>query len=117
MAIKLHEAPEIAQNEIRTRTNERDEFQQSVDHEVGTLKAAWLKASKPAPGPKAPYHRYVVEKDDRTELKNVVRRAARLHEVAVVFFKDAVTENGLYQVKFNLTPMPVSNGSQSTDQK
>jgi hypothetical protein len=106
MAIKLHEAPEVTQNDIRTRSNDRDEFQQAIDKDVSALKEAWEKNRKPAPGPKAPYHRYVIEKDDRAELKNVIRRACRLYQVAAVFFTDVATGNGLYQVKFNLQPMP-----------
>jgi hypothetical protein len=109
MPITLHEAAEIEQNEIRTRSNERDEFQVMVDGDVARLKDAWMKAKTPAPGPKSPSHRYVVEKGDRAELKNVVRRAARLHEVTVTFYKDAVTQDGLYQVKFNLSPLPTES--------
>jgi hypothetical protein len=117
MAVTLLEEAEVAQDEIRARTSERDEDQLQIDTEVKNLHAAWDKAKRPAPGPKAPYSRYVVPKDDRAELKNMIRRAARLHKVNPVFFKDAVTPSGNYQVKFNLAPATVSENGEATDTK
>ena len=118
MAVTLLDEAEVAQDEIRARTSERDEDQLQIDTEVKKLHAAWEKAGKPAPGPKAPYSRYVVPKDDRADLKNMIRRAVRLHKVNVVIYKDAVTASGNYQVKFNLAPATVTeNGDGKEDSK
>jgi hypothetical protein len=103
MPITLHtdvaDLPE--QTELAT-PRIRDEFQQSVDADLGALKVKTAAAKWPEPNPKALFHRYVVGADDRAELKAVIRRAAVLHKVETLFYKDLKTEAGHFVIKFHV---------------
>jgi hypothetical protein len=105
MAITLHtDVPTEAlpdQTEL-SASRERDEFQQARDADVLTLAKATAKSNWPDPDPKRLYHRYVVGADDRAALKAVIRRAATLHKVEAVFYKDAKTEAGHFVTKFHV---------------
>lgn len=87
----------------------RDEFQQKIDREVGHLAENTAKAGWPAPHPGRLFGRYVVAKDDVAALKQVIRRAATLHKVGLLFYKDATTEAGHKVVKFHVKQKPVSD--------
>lgn len=79
------------------KSRERDEFQKEMDAEVKTLVDQWLAAEKITDGkvPEAgkakvaevarPKTRYHVSPDDKSAFKDVLRRAATLHKVEVVF--------------------------------
>lgn len=97
------------QTELQT-PRERDEFQQTVDQDVSALKLATAKAAWPKPDPKRLYHRYVVAKEDRAELKSVIRRAAALHKVEAIFYKDGKTEQGHVVVKFHVARKLAKDG-------
>jgi hypothetical protein len=104
MAVALKSFTPVKDTNVRTRSLVRDDFQLQIDKDVAALKERWEKAGKPEPGPKAPFHAYGVEKDDRVEIKRNVRRAAGLAKVDAIFHTDAETPEGLWQVKFNLKP-------------
>jgi hypothetical protein len=80
----------------------RDDFQQSVDKDVEKLKLATAKAKWPEPDPTKLFHRYVVDTDDKGEMKSVIRRACTLHHVEAVFYKEVKTEAGHLVIKFHV---------------
>jgi len=105
MAITLHTDTTETDLPEQTELSEghvRDDFQQAVDKDVSALKTATATAKWPDHNPGKLYHRYVVGSDDRAALKAVIRRAATLHKVAPVFYKDAKTEAGHIVVKFHV---------------
>jgi hypothetical protein len=106
--VTLHDVAETDdQTELAaTKSRVRDEFQVKVDDEMGRLVKAWTEAGRPGHD-KAPNKRYRVAKTDRAEMKDVIRRAASLHKVAVSWFKDKVNEDGTVSIKFTVTPIPV----------
>lgn len=81
---------------------ERDEFQQQVDKDVAALKRNTAAAKWPKHDPKHLFQLYVVGSDDKAALKAVIRRAATLHRVEPVFYKEVKTEAGHLVVKFHL---------------
>lgn len=124
MAITLHtdtqeKLPE--QTELAADSRIRDDFQKQIDRDVETLKTATAKAAWPEHVPAKLYHRYVVGGDDRGALKSVIRRAAILHRVEAVFYRDAKTEAGHYAVKFHVVRKlgkdgkPVEDATLNTD--
>jgi hypothetical protein len=81
----------------------RDEFQQAVDGDVITLKAATASAGWPEHDPGKLFHRYVVGAEDSVPMKGVIRRACTLAKVEADFYKDAKTEAGHAVVKFHVS--------------
>jgi len=104
MALQITKSDVAADEELTRNTvsRDRDEFQKEMDGEVGSLVGQWLDAEKVPAGklddrkrpedgkakvaessrPRARYH---VNPDDKTEFKDVLRRAGTLHKVEVVF--------------------------------
>jgi hypothetical protein len=108
LAITVHtgtdEVPE--QTELATGASRfRDEFQQSVDADVAALKAKAEPAGYPI-DPAKLFHRYIVDPADKVALKQVIRRAATLHKVGIVFYRDVRTKGGHVAVKFHVTAPP-----------
>lgn len=96
------------------RSRERDETQVMIDGIYGELVAEWDKAGKPEPGKSNPFRRLAVAKADVSELKSMIRRAATLHKVAPVYWKDAKNDDGTVTVKFGaqvIPPKPNANGA------
>lgn len=104
MALEITKSIVAADEELNrnTVTRDRDDFQKEMDGEVGTLVSQWLDAEKVPPGKledrkrpedgaakisegKRPRARYHVGPTDKTEFKDVLRRAGTLHKVEVVF--------------------------------
>jgi hypothetical protein len=95
------------QEELSTgRSRERDETQVMIDGIYGELVAEWDKAGKPEPGKGNPFRRLAVAKADVSELKSMIRRAATLHKVAPVYWKDAKNDDGTVTVKFGAQAIP-----------
>jgi hypothetical protein len=104
MAITLHVTPAetIPDQDELVQGRFRDEFQLQIDAEMAALKVRTATAGWPDPDPKTPFLRYVVDSDEVTAMKGVLRRAATLHKVEVDFYKDAKTEAGHVSIKFNI---------------
>jgi phosphoribosylpyrophosphate synthetase len=104
MPITLHteEAVEIPEQTELAIGRERDEFQQATDKDVEALKLATAKARWPKHDPAKLFHRYVVGSDDKGAMKSVIRRAATLHHLEAVFYKEARTEAGHVVIKFHV---------------
>jgi hypothetical protein len=116
MAITLHtDAPDLPEQTELAQPHVRDEFQQEVDNHVGTLKMKTAGAQWPDPDPKSLFHRYVVGADDRAALKAIIRRAAVLHRVEPLFYKDAKTEAGHFVIKFHLARKTDKDGKPVKD--
>jgi hypothetical protein len=108
MPITLHtDLQELPEQTELFEGHLRDDFQKAVDADVAKLKEATEKAGWPAHQPGKLFHRYVVTSTDRVELKKVIRRAASLAKVVVVFYKDAKTAEGHAVVKFHVAKRPV----------
>lgn len=103
MAITLHTEEVLPEQTELAAGRARDEFQQQIDKDLEALKLATARASWPAPKPDKLYGRYVVAKDDKAEMKAIIRRAATLHKVEADFYKDATTEGGHVAIKFHLS--------------
>lgn len=112
VAIKLIDAPVTdadagEQTEINSQKNRgRDDTQKAVDGHMEPVVAAWVKAGKPAVE-SAPTGRLITAKADVGEVKRMLRRAATLHKVAVVLYKDFVRPDGDVNVKYTVQPIPV----------
>lgn len=108
MAITLHTDAKVLetipeQDELMAGRS-RDDFQRQVDRDVELLKIKTARAGWPEAGTKtAPFHRYVVGKNDKAELNGIIRRAATLHKLEADFFKPVTTEAGYVAVKFNVS--------------
>lgn len=97
---------------VDRKSRERDETQTAIDNAVKEMVAKWHEAGKPEPHSDRPSKRYVVVKEDRTPLKGMIRRAATLHKVEAILFKDHVNEDGTVAVKFTIGDKPAkSNGT------
>src|SRR5271154_3463847 len=103
MPITLHtDVAEIPEQTELVAGRERDDFQLAVDKDVAGLKHATAAAGWPATDPTKHFQRYVVGADDTGALKAVIRRAAVLHKVEALFYKNAKTEAGHIVVKFHV---------------
>jgi hypothetical protein len=110
VAIKIAEAttPDT-QDEVSTKSRFRDDDQKDMDTRVAALKADWEAAGKPEQK-KAPFRRLTVTKDDRPELKRLIRRAAVLASVEPLYWKDTKpNSDGMVTVKFTVGPRVAKN--------
>jgi len=124
MAITLHtDTVELPEQTDLVVGRHRDEFQQDTDGDVLILKGNTASAGWPESDPTKLFHRYVVDADDATEMKSVIRRACTLHKVEAVFYKDAKTEAGHVSIKFHVARKldkdnkPVTDASLDADGK
>lgn len=116
MPITLHtDTTEVPEQTEIVQGRHRDEFQQAIDKDVETLKTATAKAKWPEHDARKLFHRYVVGADDVSELKRVIRRAATLHKLEPVFYKDAKTEAGHIAVKFHVARATDKDGNVKAD--
>jgi hypothetical protein len=105
MSITLHTAIDPAtlpEQTEKVQGHFRDEFQLGIDKDVAGLKINTAKAGWPEHDPTKLFHRYVVDKGDSPAMKEIIRRAANLHKVVPVFYKDVPTEAGHAVVKFHV---------------
>jgi hypothetical protein len=93
----------------------RDPFQLQIDADVESLKTSTAKAGWPDPDPGKLFQRYVVDKNDASPLKEVIRRACTLHKVTMEAYKDAKTEAGLIVIKFHVTRKTDKDGKPVSD--
>jgi hypothetical protein len=92
------------QTELSSRSRERDADQLAMDERVGVLKAEYEAAGKPTDPTQAPYRRYKVSKDERSETKRLIRRAANFHGYDPLYWKDSKpTKAGDVFIKYTLT--------------
>ena len=109
MPITLHtdETEELPEQTELAAGRERDDFQRAVDGHVEALKLATAKAHWPTEDawkrdPAKLFHRYVVNGDDAAEMKANIRRAATLHKVEPLFYKNGKTPAGHAVIKFHV---------------
>jgi len=114
-----------------TRSRKRTPFQLEVDAVVKPMVAEWESKGKPEPlfneetgkvdpNPEAPTYRYTIDKGDRSEMKEVVRRACTLFKAAPYWYLDQENEGdlaGTITIKFApMSPPPkpekVAEGSE-----
>jgi uncharacterized protein involved in type VI secretion and phage assembly len=107
MAITLTDAPnDDTQTELASgRSRDRDPQQVKIDGDVAALVAGWNAQGKPAPA-QSPAKTYTVLKVERSEAKDMIRKAGRLHKIMPVFFKDAVRKDGRVAIKYTVTAIP-----------
>lgn len=107
MALTLTDVTEdTGQTELSTgRSRWRDAEQQKVDSDVAALLAGWNAQNKPAPA-QSPAHAYKVPKAQKSDLKDLIRKAGRFHKTAIVFYKDKANEDGTVYVKFTVAALP-----------
>ena len=97
---------EDTQTELATRSHERDDDQKGIDATVGEMVAGYnALGGKDSQVTARPTHRYQVPNDDKSELKRMIRRAAVLHKVDPVWYKDSKPDDaGNIVVKFTVGP-------------
>jgi hypothetical protein len=107
MAITLRDNPaDDTQTDLAPgRNRERDDFQKGVDETVKGLVGT------------DNTYRYTVAKDDKGDMKRIVRRATDIHKQTPVWFKDSAHEDGTVTIKFRVQPKPVkAEGNGQADQ-
>lgn len=95
-----------------SRTHERDADQLARDADAKALHAAWEAAGKPdhatltskAGFKVAKKVVYLVSKDDRKVVKDMIRRACLLYKGIPVYVKDLTTEDGEIRIKWTYSP-------------
>jgi hypothetical protein len=116
--IKAAPVPETTKLAV-SKSRERDETQRDIDTDVERLKRAWESAGKPgadklttpAGFKRAEKVAYTVEKDDRSPVKGMIRRAATLHKTGLVYAKDTTNQDGTVTIVFTVAPLMVKHSA------
>lgn len=103
------------QDAILARSTDRDPDQVDMDKRVEAIKGEWEGKGKPAHGKQNPFRRISVPKDERSEVKRLIRRATVLHGVDPAYWKDTKPDaQGRVTIKFGVQTKKVkadANGS------
>jgi hypothetical protein len=103
------------QEDAIQRSSDRDEDQIEMDKRVAAIVQEWEAAGKPAHGKGNPFRRISVPKDQRSDVKKIIRRATVLAKVDPAWWKDSKPNDaGRVTIKFGVQarkPKVEANGT------